>query len=334
MQAWARSCEAEGSAPSSTSLEELSSSVVLDFAIWLQNNPYSPKGSSILPRPFTSATINLYLTALRRALRMWRGHNWISFSSEEEKNYFDSHRIKSHYDPIKQAQKRAKEVPQDFGPRMWEAVKSLRLPEGSNTFSRQRRVCILRDQALIAVLVSTGLRIYDVCSLTQRDLDEARNNDGIFIITSEKTDVRTYCHLPPFAIDAIDNYLNARGPGNPYLFQKHPKSMIGASSQRRFRMTPGAARATIYKVAFKAYGDDLPVFFGPHAFRHWFAQNRINGGSPLDQVQSQLGHASPVTTKLIYAPEPRVDQIKISEDNLSDQLLKDANRLSKRGTSL
>jgi integrase len=49
------------------------------------------------------------------------------------------------------------------------------------------------------------------------------------------------------------------------------------------------------------------------AFRHWHAQSLIRAGAQLEDVQSVLGHATPVITKQIYAPEPNLDRIADAE---------------------
>jgi site-specific recombinase XerD len=39
----------------------------------------------------------------------------------------------------------------------------------------------------------------------------------------------------------------------------------------------------------------------PHAFRHYRATQLLNEGMPLESVQAYLGHASPETTRIVYA---------------------------------
>ena len=39
----------------------------------------------------------------------------------------------------------------------------------------------------------------------------------------------------------------------------------------------------------------------PHSFRHLKASTLLNRGASLSEVQDVLGHASPTTTKAIYA---------------------------------
>jgi len=60
------------------------------------------------------------------------------------------------------------------------------------------------------------------------------------------------------------------------------------------------------------------MYISPHAFRHWHAQSLIRAGARLEDVQSVLGHANPVITKQIYAPEPDISRISEKEKIVQD----------------
>jgi integrase/recombinase XerD len=51
----------------------------------------------------------------------------------------------------------------------------------------------------------------------------------------------------------------------------------------------------------KRYARGTGVQASPHAFRHDKASLLLNQGAKLSEVQDLLGHASPETTKRIYA---------------------------------
>ncbi len=51
----------------------------------------------------------------------------------------------------------------------------------------------------------------------------------------------------------------------------------------------------------KQYAAAVGVNASPHAFRHDKASVLLNQGAKLSEVQDILGHASPETTKKIYA---------------------------------
>jgi site-specific recombinase XerD len=56
----------------------------------------------------------------------------------------------------------------------------------------------------------------------------------------------------------------------------------------------------------------LTAWVSPHAFRHFRATQLLNEGMPLESVQAYLGHASPSTTRIVYA--------HTKKDVLRDQL--------------
>jgi site-specific recombinase XerD len=51
----------------------------------------------------------------------------------------------------------------------------------------------------------------------------------------------------------------------------------------------------------RSYAADLGIKASPYHFRHLKASTLLNRGASLSEVQDVLGHASPVTTKQLYA---------------------------------
>lgn len=57
----------------------------------------------------------------------------------------------------------------------------------------------------------------------------------------------------------------------------------------------------------RTYAAAVGVKASPHHFRHLKASTLLNQGASLSEVQDVLGHASPLTTKQIYAQcQPQV----------------------------
>jgi integrase len=79
------------------------------------------------------------------------------------------------------------------------------------------------------------------------------------------------------------------------------------------KISPKTAWEIIRAIGRQAYGRKTTQFISPHAFRHWHAQSLIQAGARLEDVQSILGHANPVITKQIYAPEPDLSRISEKE---------------------
>ena len=75
-------------------------------------------------------------------------------------------------------------------------------------------------------------------------------------------------------------------------------------------------------IELTTFSDDEKKKFGhPHVFRHWHARQLIQQGLDLGEVQSVLGHATPTTTKNIYAPTPNVKNIRCAQNAILDNLV-------------
>ncbi len=139
-----------------------------------------------------------------------------------------------------------------------------------------------RDQALLELLYGSGLRISEVCSLTDDRLDlrqrvvrvMGKGSKERLVPMSESavTAVRNWQHLRsrwPVAegVDARAVFLNHRG---------------GV-------LSPRDARRILDRRSL------VPVH--PHALRHTFATHLLDGGADLRVVQELLGHADLATTQ-------------------------------------
>jgi site-specific recombinase XerC len=113
--------------------------------------------------------------------------------------------------------------------------------------------------------------------------------------------------LDPAALKAISSYVNARGPGDTrkYVFVSH-----GNRRRRNDRLSPWSVWNIVKQLAKQAEIAD-PQFLGlsralhTHDTRHHFVRTVLNAGAGLSVVQDLLGHASPATTKRIYATSDR-----------------------------
>jgi site-specific recombinase XerD len=292
---------------SSIDISSIDATIVSLFGAWL------------ISKGLTEYTQNIYESALRRAINFWRIKGWISFSSDMEKETRTAMRIKSKKGNFT-GSSRVGRVPEDFGNRMAEVVDSLPLPDEK---FRQERLNLRRAQALIHLLRATGLRIGDVCRLTKSDIRNAKSRGGYFTLPMQKTGTLAHCFLGEEAIHALDGYLKERSDSSPWIFIQHGRAgKIRPGTPQFFRasvkgygakISPKTAWEIIRGIGVQAYGRKTTQFISPHAFRHWHAQSLIQAGARLEDVQSVLGHANPVITKQIYAPEPDLSRISEKE---------------------
>ena len=139
----------------------------------------------------------------------------------------------------------------------------------------------LRVRALIVVLWRAGLRIGEVMTLTEPDLDPGR---GSVLIRQGKGGKRREVGMDQWGFDQLRPWL-ARRVGMPVgtLF-----CVIDGQTRGR-PWTPAAARNHLRRIATKA---GVRRRFAPHQLRHAHAVEMAREGVQLKVIQRQLGHVN------------------------------------------
>jgi site-specific recombinase XerD len=127
-------------------------------------------------------------------------------------------------------------------------------------------------------------------------------------------------------LQVVDEYLEARDDHSPWILIQHGKSNRRRNNSPSFfknakrgygaRLSSTSAWRIVQEVAALSGLDREKYFTSPHAFRHWHAKTLIENGVSLENIQAVLGHSTPATTRIIYAPEPDKRQIDQIETNL------------------
>lgn len=173
-------------------------------------------------------------------------------------------------------------------------VKSVSLPP-SGPRHRQLRLTLLRDRAILLTLWATGMRRAELASLNRTDIQDGYSIEGLITGKGGKERV---VFFDEESLHAIRRYLEERD--DPYfpLFIRHDDGR-GAPGPRgeRWRLSPHSIWAVV-----KRHGKAAGVEVTTHHLRHLKARVMLNSGAKLEEVQDILGHASPDTTKRIYAP--------------------------------
>ena len=152
----------------------------------------------------------------------------------------------------------------------------------------------LRDRALILTLFTTGMRREEVANLDRGDLDDGWASQAIIRGKGERERV---VFFTDDALEAIKAYLAARGDDYAPAFIRHDRARGRVRGRgTNYRLSPLSVWKTVKKYSKLA---DVPV--STHDFRHSKATVMLNQGAKLSEVQDILGHASPETTKKIYA---------------------------------
>jgi site-specific recombinase XerD len=171
---------------------------------------------------------------------------------------------------------------------------SLPLPGGGSESARRQRLELLRDRALIRTLYCTAMRRAEVASLNRTDVQDGYSDQALITGKGEKERV---VFFDADTLAAIRTYLEARADHYLPLFIRHGAGRgAPGPSGARYRLST----KMIWNVV-KRYSRAVGVDASPHDFRHDKASVLLNQGAKLSEVQDILGHASPETTKKIYA---------------------------------
>lgn len=152
----------------------------------------------------------------------------------------------------------------------------------------------LRDYAVLAVMMTTGLRTVEICRANIRDLSVAGDDTVLYVQGKGHDDRNDYVKLEPHAEDAVRTYLASRKemkPGDPLFCSLANRNNGG-------RMT---TRSISRLVKERLAGANLiSERLTAHSLRHTAATiNLLSGGSP-EETRQLLRHAN-INTTLIYS---------------------------------
>jgi len=140
-----------------------------------------------------------------------------------------------------------------------------------------------RDQALLELFYSSGLRLSELVGL---DLEWLDLKDGLVRVHGKGNKVR---ELPVgrAARQAIEAWLPLRATVSP----QDNAVFIGRSGKR---LTPRAIQLRVREAGVRDLGQHLH----PHMLRHSFASHMLESSQDLRAVQELLGHADIATTQI------------------------------------
>ncbi len=153
----------------------------------------------------------------------------------------------------------------------------------------------LRDQAIIELLFSSGLRVSELTSLNR---DQVNLDKDEFSVRGKGSKLRIV-FLSEEAKVSLKKYLDKRSDVDPALFVAYPKKgLVNNHNSKResLRLTPRSIQRLVKYYAKKA---GIIKDVHPHTLRHSFATDLLINGADIRSVQSLLGHAS-ITTTQIY----------------------------------
>jgi integrase/recombinase XerC len=145
----------------------------------------------------------------------------------------------------------------------------------------------LRDRAILETLYGAGLRVSELVSVNENDLDLAAG----LVRAQGKGRKERLAPLGRAAVGALARFLAA----------KHRAGLNGGGARPCFvnrrgeRLDVRSIRRLLHKYLAKA---GLPHRASPHTLRHSFATHLLDRGADIRVVQDLLGHASLASTQV------------------------------------
>jgi integrase len=175
-----------------------------------------------------------------------------------------------------------------------------------------------RDVALLAVLVSCGLRRKEAAFLTVDHIQKREGRWLIVDINGKGRRIRSV-PMPAWTKFAIDDWIQAAGFQTGRVF----RPVNRADRLSGLQMSPQSVF-----VAVKKYAEQLGVDVAPHDLRRTFARLSHKGKAPIEQIQLSLGHRNLSTTQRYVGVDQ--DILDAPCDHLG---LKDSRRAHNSGTT-
>lgn len=174
-----------------------------------------------------------------------------------------------------------------------------RLPKTMNNSDVEKVIAVcgqdaagLRDRAMVELLYASGARISEAANICLGDIDVNQKQLRLFGKGSKERLVPLYSE----ALQAIAAYVqNSR----PQLLSAAKSGQVQTDalfiSARGNKMSAAALRKRFENLVQLA---GLDANLTPHAMRHTFATELLDGGADLRSVQELLGHESLSTTQI------------------------------------
>jgi integrase/recombinase XerC len=223
--------------------------------------------------------------SIARRLSAWRGFfDWLAARGE------------LHANPARgvRAPKRGRRLPKALPPDL--ALRYMQPPDdGDAAFER------VRDQAIVELLYSSGLRLSELTGLDARYVEAADGHRSAGWLARGEAEVqvlgkggkRRTVPVGAPALAAIDAWLERRSA----FLASHPQADPNALflSSRGARLSGRAVQRAVRRIAIER---GVPADVHPHVLRHSFASHLLQSSGDLRAVQELLGHASIATTQV------------------------------------
>lgn len=149
----------------------------------------------------------------------------------------------------------------------------------------------LRNQAIFEFLLSSGVRIGELCGIDTYKLNFEDNS----VIVLGKGNKERLVYFSERASHLLQLMIQKRKNNDGALFLNQKNNRIGKSGVERM---------------IRELGEKYGIEAHPHKFRRTFATRLVRKGMPIDQVQQLLGHTSlEVTLRYVESDEESLKRV-------------------------
>ena len=171
--------------------------------------------------------------------------------------------------------------------------------EKSNAKTLYQQKCIIRDIAVMELLFATGMRISELCSLKQENLDLENKTVLIFGKGAKERMLQIGNDEVIAALATYKTYFSEDFFQTDWLFVNRLQNRLSEQSVR-------------YMINHYADAAGIEMHITPHMFRHSFATLLLEADVDIRYIQKMLGHSS-ITTTQIYTSVSMNKQKEILE---------------------
>jgi integrase/recombinase XerD len=140
-----------------------------------------------------------------------------------------------------------------------------------------------KEEAIISVLLYSGLRVSELCALDKTDVDY---EDKVIHVRKGKGNTDEYVAIDSEALECVRTLLIERRDAKPFIF----------TNRRGSRYTRKGIALIVRAVAERA---GISKHITPHVLRHTLATNLLKNGCSLPFIQQQLRHRQ-IETTMVY----------------------------------
>lgn len=234
-------------------------------------------------------TKGMKASAIAHRISVWRSYvRWLSRNSEISTNPLDGIKTKN----------LAKKLPSTLTVDQMQQL--LEKPTGKKiNNSNVNKIVSCRNQAILELFYSSGLRLNELISLNTHYIKELAGKDFGWLDMNEskmnihgKGNKRRIVPIGKKAVQALNEWLIVRPRMLNAKFQHEPALFISTRSQR---ISPSSVRSIVQLAGKEA---NLPVHLHPHMLRHSFASHLLQSSNNIRAVQKLLGHKSIASTQI------------------------------------